>query len=680
MSSVKELKKFKIALAGNANVGKSVIFNELTGGKALVANWPGVTVEKKIGKIRLDEVEIELIDLPGIYSLTPYTVDEIIARKFIVEEKPDAIINIVSAINLDRNLYLTILLLEMGAKLVIALNMMDLAEENGIKINVEALSKELQTPIIPTIAIKRKGLDKLLQETVKIAKLKKTPKFRINYGKPVEAALEELARIISSDPALRNYESRWLAIKLLEEDEHILSILNNLGKSSLLKRAEKLREKLEKQLGASVEDYMIQKRYEFISNLILKYVARAPRHITFTDLIDSVLTSRLYGILILVSVIYMMFEFAFNVATPFMDMIDWLFSSLLYDLIYASSLPVVIKSLLADGIVSGVGTILTFVPNIALLFLAIAVLEDIGYLSRAAYVVDKLMNFLKLTGKSIIPMAIGFGCNVPAVMATRTIEDETDRKVTAMIVPLMSCMARLPVYLVVGGAIFAAYLGSIVLSMYVMGVLLAFLMAAVFRKLFFKTPSSGFIMELPPYLLPIPKNVLAKTWDRTEKFLIRAGTVILIGVILVWVLSVTGPSGWIGVDALHDASLLEQSWIGVLGHILEPLFSPLGWDWRAIAALVFGFVAKEIVVATMGVLYSAGEENLPQVLARFFTPVQAYAYMAFVLIYVPCLITLSAIKSELGTKYALITLAYELILAYLVSLIITVIGSTMWGV
>ena len=680
MSSVKELKRLKIALAGNANVGKSVIFNELTGGKALVANWPGVTVEKKVGKIRLDNAEIEIVDLPGIYSLTPYTVDEMIARRFIVEEKPEAIINIVSAINLDRNLYLTILLLEMGAKLVIALNMMDLAEENGVKINVKGLSKELQTPIIPTIAIKRKGLDKLLQETLKIAKLRKVSKFKINYGKIVEKALEELTRIIASDPDLRIYESRWLAIKLLEEDEHVLDILRNLGKSVLLERAEKLRRELEEKLGASVEDYMIQKRYEFISSLVSKYVVRTPRHITFTDLIDSILTSRLYGILILVSVIYIMFEFAFDVATPFMDMIDWFFSSFLYDLIYTSSLPVVVKSLLADGVVSGVGTILTFVPNIALLFLAIAVLEDVGYLSRAAYVVDKLMNFLKLTGKSIIPMAIGFGCNVPAVMATRTIEDETDRKVTAMIVPLMSCMARLPVYLVVGGAVFAAYLGSIVLSMYIMGVLLAFLMAAIFRKLLFRAPSSGFIMELPPYLLPIPKNVLAKTWDRTEKFLVRAGTVILLGVVLVWVLSVTGPSGWIGVDSLHNASLLEQSWIGVLGHVLEPLFSPLGWDWRAIAALVFGFVAKEIVVATMGVLYSAGEESLPHVLARFFTPVQAYAYMAFILIYVPCLITLSAIKSELGAKYALLTLAYELILAYLVSLLITIVGSIMLGV
>jgi len=674
MSALKPKTRFKIALAGNSNVGKSVIFNEITGGRALVGNWPGVTVEKKVGRVRWGDAELEVVDLPGIYSLTPYTIDEMIARRFIVEEKPDAIINIVNATNLDRNLYLTILLLEMEARLVIALNMMDLAESEGIEIDVKELARGLGVPVIPTVAIRGEGIRNLLNEVVRIARLKPETKFRINYGKEVEEALRTLIKSIEIDVDLKAYSSRWLAIKLLENDENVIATLRELGKGPLIDKARELREALRKKLGMDVEDYMIERRYEFVSQLVSKLVKRPPKKLTFTDLMDSVLTSKLYGIPILLSVIYIMFQFAFNVATPFMDMIDWLFGTLLYEAVYASALPEVVKSFAADGIVTGVGSIMIFLPNIALLFLAIAVLEDVGYMARAAYIMDKIMHKLKLTGRSIIPMAVGFGCNVPAIMATRPIEDETDRKVTALIVPLMSCMARLPVYLVVGGALFAAYLGTVVMSMYIMGVLLAFLMAAFFR---IKAPSKGFIMELPPYLAPTLKSVGMKTWERTKKFLIRAGTVIVLAMCFVWALSVTGPSGWIGVEALENPTLLEESWIGVLGHSLEAIFQPLGWDWRAVSALLFGFVAKEIVVGSMAILYGAAEEELPKILSSAFTPVQAYAYMAFVLIYVPCLATLAAIRGELGTKYMLIALAYELLLAYIIALAITVFGGAM---
>lgn len=678
MSRSKQAVKLKIALAGNSNVGKSVIFNEITGGRAFVANWPGVTVEKKVGRIRFRDVNVEVVDLPGIYSLTPYTLDEMIARRFIIEEKPDAIINIVNAVNLDRNLYLTILLLEMKARLVIALNMMDLAEAEGIKIDVDGLSRELGVPIIPTIAVKGVGTRKVLEEAVKIAKSKQKVNFKVDYGGDVEKALRELTSIIEREADLRDYEPRWLAIKLLEGDENIVSNLKSLGRRALLEKAERMRAELERKLNMNLEDYMIEKRYELVFKLVSKYVIHPRKKATFTDLLDSVLTSRIYGIPILATIVYMMFQFAFKVAEPFMTFIDWLFGTLLYEAVYSTSLPLIVKSFLADGFLVGVGSILVFVPNIALLFLALAVLEDIGYMARAAYVVDKIMHKLKLTGKSIVPMAVGFGCNVPAIMATRPIEDEADRKVTALVAPLMSCMARLPVYLVVGGAFFAAQLGVVVMSMYVLGVLLAFVMAWILRKVFFKAPSSGFIMELPPYLAPTLKGIVVKTWERTKRFLLKAGTVILFAMFLVWVMSVTGPSGWIGVEALSRPELLEESWVGVLGRGLQSVFWPMGWDWRALSALLLGFVAKEIVVGSMAILYGAAEEELPRLLSQVFTPVQAYAYMAFVLIYVPCLATLAAIRSELGTRYMLLALFYELALAYVVALLITGFGA-LWG-
>ncbi|RLI26123.1 MAG: ferrous iron transport protein B [Candidatus Hecatellales archaeon] len=670
------VKELRVAIAGNPNVGKSTLFNELTGGRAWVGNWPGVTVEKKVGRIRVDGRYLEIVDLPGIYGLTAYGVDELIARNFIVEENPDVVVNIVNAANLERNLYLTVSLIEMGANVVVCLNMVDLAADQGYEVNSEKLSQMLGVPVIPTIAVEGRGIEELKKAIVEAAERKEKPASLVNYGSKVESEIGRLSRIVEKDLELaRKYNSRWVAIKLLEGDSDVedkikLSPLSR----EILSQAAEAREKLESSLGRDVESYIVEKRYEFVSQLVEKCVgvlARKP--ITLTDMVDYVVTHKVFGIPIMLTALYVAFKFAFDVAAPLCDLIDWFFSCFLYDL--AATIPGLAGSLLADGIITGVGSILVFVPNLAFIFLFLALLEDVGYMARAAFVVDKIMHKLHLTGKSLLPLILGFGCNLPGIIATRAIEDENDRKTTALVCPLISCSARLPVYLVIAGALFSAYVAGVVWSMYILGVIFALIMATLLRKLLFKGPSSGFIMELPPYMKPMLKSVGIKTWERLKRFLFKAGTIIFAGVVVVWLLSITGPSGYLGVEALEEATLLEQSWIGIIGHGLEKIFTPMGWGWQASAALFFGFIAKEIVVGSMAVLFGVSEEGLIGAVSGAFTPLTAYAYMAFVLLYLPCLATLAIIRGELGLKYALFTAAYEFILAYFVAFLIVSIGT-----
>ena len=677
----KKVRLIKVALAGNPNVGKSVIFNELTGGRAWIGNWPGVTVEKKVGKFKVNNIEVEVTDLPGIYSLTAYTIDELIARNFIVEENPHVVVDIINATNLERNLYLTISLLEMGANVVIALNMIDLAKKEGYEVDHERLSQILKVPVVPTIAIKGYGINELKKTIIKSAlKIKRKEEKVVDYGNIVESKINELIKLLSQDEELAlKYSLRWLAIKLLENDKDVIKRikLSKYGKT-ILEQVQKIRESLSKELGKDVEEYLIEKRYEFISKVVSEVVRVVEvKPISLTDVIDFTVTHKIFGIPIALSFLYFMFRFAFEVSEPLTNLIDWFFGTFLYELVSSAPLNPLIKSILADVLVTGIGSILVFLPVISFFFITLALLEDIGYMARVAFLIDKIMHKFGLSGKSIIPMIIGIGCNVPAIMATRPIEDENDRKVTGLVAPLISCSARLPVYLLIAGAIFRGYETSVVFSMYVLGIILALLMASFFRKLIFKGPSVGFIMELPPYMKPLLKNVCIKTWERTKRFLIKAGTVILAGVFIVWILSITGPKGYLGVEALTNPKLLEKSWVGVIGHFLEIVFSPMGWDWRASVALFFGFIAKEIVVGSLSMLYGIEEEALGNVIAKSFTPVSAYAYMVFVLTYVPCLATLATIRSEFGVKYALLALLYEVVLAYILALIITFIGGIM---
>ena len=664
----------RVALVGIPNVGKSLIFNRLTGGRAWVGNWPGVTVEKKVGKLRIDESEVEVIDLPGIYSLTPYSVDELIARNFIVEERPDVVVCIASAVNLERSLYLAVSLLELGANVVLALNMIDLAEKEGYRIDSKKLEKLLGVPVVPTIATTGYGIDGLRNAIKKALQEKKEHIHIVDYGKEVEEAIEKIERLIEERaPELATkYPPRWIAIKLLEGDKDILDKLAKLpnGKD-IVNQVNSLRSDLEKKVG-DLESHITERRYEKaleIARAVMKRVG-VPR-ISLTDAIDSVLTHKVLGIPFALSIIYLLFRFAFEASSPFQDLIDILINGYLHDLVANSSiLPECLASLLADGVIAGIGAVLVFLPVIAFFFLGFAVLEDVGYIARIAFLVDKLFSKFRLPGKTIIPLIIGFGCNVPGVMATRTIEDENDRKTAALIAPLASCNARLPVYLVIGAAVLGRSAGFAVLSMYVLGMVLALITGFIFRRFLFKGPSSGFIMELPPYMKPNLSNIAMKTWERTKKFLYKAGTVIFLGVVIVWFLSVTGPAGYLGPDNI------VESFAGIIGRSLSStIFKPMGWDWRASVALLFGFIAKEVVVGTFGVLYGVGEEEEEAVAHAIaehhsFTPLTGYAYMAFVLIYIPCVATLAAIRGELRLKYAILALVYEIVLAYVVALII----------
>ncbi|RLG88050.1 MAG: ferrous iron transport protein B [Thermoprotei archaeon] len=685
-SREEEVPKYKVAIVGTPNVGKSIIFNKLTGGRAWVGNWPGVTVEKKVGKlVGVEGVDVEVTDLPGIYSLTAYSVDELIARNFIVEEKPDVVVVVANAANLERSLYLILSLMELEANIVVALNMIDVARDEGYEVMHDKLEHILGVPVIPTIAIANVGINELKKAIINaLTKGSTSRKLLINYGSDVEKAIKDIELMLSKlAPGItRKYPLRWLAIKLLENDREIVDKLRSIKDFPKLEGfINDLRAKLEKSVG-DVEAYIAEVKFRKaveLSRYVTRYITLTGK-VTITDLLDAILTHKVLGIPLALSIIYLLFRFAFDISAPFSDVIDILINNVVHDLIInLESIPPWLASLLADGILAGVGAVLVFLPIIAFFFLGLAVLEDIGYLARLAFVVDKIFHKFNLPGKVMIPLMVGFGCNVPAILATRTIEDENDRKVAALIAPLSSCSARLPVYLAIAGAVMGTYAGAAIATMYWLGIMLALVMGLILRKFVFKGPTTGFIMELPPYLMPRPDSVLLKTWERTKKFLVKAGTVILMGVALVWVLSVTGPTGYLGTQALEDPEVLSISWIGYIGKFLHTVMEPLGWDWKATAALVFGFVAKEIVVGTMGVLYGAGEEGLTTVLSKVFTPITGFAYMVFVLIYVPCIATLAMIRSELGLKYALIALVYEVLLAYFMALLITSLGTLIIG-
>ncbi len=661
----------KIALAGNPNVGKTVIFNGLTGAKQHVGNWPGVTVEKKAGKYTYQGMDIEVVDLPGTYSLSPYSIDEKVARDYIVEEKPDAVVNIVDASNIERNLYLTVQLLEAGANVVIALNMMDEAESKGMKIDIERLSDILKAPVVPMVAVKGMGFKELKDAIHEEAtRHEKHRHMAISYGRDAEKAVVSLEENIEKCQKVKKYRRRWVAIKLLENDKDIIKKLKDARCEAVIKTADSIREQIEKKLHDDPETYFADKRYEFVDDILGVVLVKGKKVWAFSDMLDKVITHKIFGIPIFLAMMWAGFQFTFSVAVPFTDAID-LFFGWLGNIARVSITNPALQSLVADGIIGGLGSVLIFLPNIFLLFLVLSLMEDSGYLARAAFVMDKAMYKIGLSGKSFVPMLLGFGCNVPAIMATRTIEDRKDRLITILVNPLMSCSARLPVYILFAGAFFVGMEGSVIFSMYLMGILLAVMMALLLRKLFFKGKPSPLIMEMPPYRMPTLKSSAIHMWEKGSIFLKKAGTVIFLGVIIIWFLS-TYPGG--------PGSDIETSYVATLGHWVQPIFAPLGWDWKAAVALIFGFVAKEVVVGAYGTFYgisNADEKNasLRGELHNAFTPVSAYAYMAFVLIYVPCLATIGVIKQETGSwKWALFAVGYMMTLAYIVALMITVVG------
>jgi ferrous iron transport protein B len=658
----------KLALAGNPNSGKTTMFNELTGSRQHVGNWPGVTVEKKTGRASYQNYSLEVIDLPGTYSLGAYSEDEVVARDFLTTGDYDVVLNIINSANLDRNLYFTVQLLEMGVDLIAVLNMADEAEKKGIKIDKQKLGQLLGTPVVETVASKGRGIDNLFAKTVQHRDLSEAA-LKIDYGSEVEALISEVVSMLKKFDFTGQINQRWAAVKLIEHDPEAVKLLEREVGASKAKKIKSLIAERELKAEDDFDNIIIDRKYEFINKVIAESVQRPAEDQELenvSDKIDTIVTNKYLGIPIFMTVMWAIFKFTFTVGEPLIGYIETFFEAAggwIGSLLLGAGASPLITSFITDGIIGGVGSVLVFIPNIFLLFLAIGVLEDSGYMSRAAYVMDKVMSKLGLHGKSFIPMIVGFGCNVPGVMATRTLDSKRDRIISILINPLMSCSARLPVYVVFAGALFSNHASTVVFSLYALGIVMAVIMAGVFNKILFKGERSHFVMELPPYRFPTLKGVFIHMWEKVGAFLKKAGTIIFSVVVLIWVLANLP----LGVEYASAESL-----IGQFGQLVAPIFEPLGFgSWQAASSLVFGILAKEVVVGTLGVVYAAGEGGLRAALTANFSPLAAYSFLTMVLLYTPCIATLGAIKSETQSwKWPLITASYLFVLAWVVAFIV----------
>ena len=654
-----------IALVGNPNSGKSTLFNVLTGSNQHVGNWPGVTVEKKEGSLKYKGTTYNIVDLPGTYSLGAYSEDETVARDFIVNGKPDVVINVVDATNLERNLYLTTQLLEMGVNVVIALNMMDEAEERNIVINADEFSKALGVPIISTVAAKKKGIKELIEETVDQIKSGQN-NIAFGYGPNLDIEISALSNAIESTKM--DVPSRWAAIKLLENDKDMAAFFKDekvidLLVQDIIKR------------HPDVELDIVDKRYEHIYNISkLNVLNPDVEKVTLTDKIDKVLTNRFLGIPIFGLIMFIVFQMTFLIGSEFLggyaeSAVEWLGSSL-EGILLAINSPDWVVSFFIEGFIGGVGAVVVFIPLITVLYFFIALLEDSGYMSRAAYVMDGIMRAVGLHGKTFISMIIGFGCNVPGVMATRTLENKKDRMIAILINPFMSCGARLPIYLVFIAAFFPNNGGLALFLIYSLGIAVALLMGKIFSKTLFKGDSAHFIMELPPYRLPSAKNVIRDTWEKVWDFLKKAGTIIFAVVSLLWVLSVLP----LGVEPYSEASIL-----GRIGAFIAPLFIPAGFGtWQASVSLFAGIAAKEAVVAVLGMVYAGATEGTELITAiqGAFTPLSAVSFLIMTLLYTPCAAVIATVKNETKSyKWAAFMAIYPFVLAWILAVLVYQVGS-----
>lgn len=708
-----------VALVGNPNCGKTSLFNIASGAHEHVGNYSGVTVDAKEGFFDFQGYHFRIVDLPGTYSLSAYTPEELYVRKHIIEETPDVIINVADSSNLERNFYLTTQLIDMNVRMVIALNMYDELESSGNKLDYIKLSQLFGVPMIPTVCRRGEGIDQLFHVIIGIYEggdfLSQKGEIRseiledlrdwhktyvpdhefgshkeeedarprgymrhihINHGPELERSIEEVKKAISQNEDIRHkYSTRFLSIKLLENDKEIENFISTLpnGKEIIaIRNKETLR--IRKVMNEDSEQAITDAKYGFITGALKE---------TFTDnhlekeqttrVIDSIVTHRIWGYPIFFLFLYIMFEGTFVLGDYPMQGIEWLVDQL-GNLIRNNMAEGPLKDLLIDGIIGGVGGVIVFLPNILILYFFISILEDSGYMARAAFIMDKIMHRMGLHGKSFIPLIMGFGCNVPAIMATRTIEDRKSRLITMLVNPLMSCSARLPIYLVMIGAFFPNCASFMLLCIYTAGILLAVIMARIFSKFLVKGEDSPFVMELPPYRMPTSKSIMRHTWEKGAQYLKKMGGIIMIASIIIW---------FLGYYPQHDAyeSVAEQqenSYIGQIGKAIEPVIKPLGFDWKLGIGLISGVGAKELVVSTLGVLYTneGDVENVNLSNRIPITPLVALAYMLFVLIYFPCIATFAAIKQESGSwKWAIFTAGYTTGLAWLVAFTVFQIGS-----
>ena len=723
-------KHLSIALAGNPNSGKTTIFNNITGTRQKVGNWPGVTVEKKEGHIQKSGYDLKIIDLPGTYSLTPFSIEEIVARNFILDERPDVVIDIIDASNLERSLYLATQLREIDCKVLFALNMADVARTRGIKIDDKKLSELLAVPVVFTIGNKNKGIDTLLKKAIELAESDYviSKKRRVKYSNDIEDSISKIEHYIGNHAAdLISYNARWTAIKLLEDDkivkERILEKTGRIGKD-ILREIEGQRNFLMDRFDDDPEIVMTDERYGFIAGIIMEVLTTSTQQrVDISRNVDLVLTNRFVGFPIFIFFIWVMFQLTFSLGAYPMD---WISSGInLLSTLLAHVLPNnIVKDFLINGVIAGVGSVIIFLPNILILFFCIALFEDTGYMSRAAFLMDKIMHLIGLHGKSFIPMLMGFGCNVPAIMASRTLESEKDRTLTILITPFMSCSARLPVYIILAGAFFGAKAGTVIFGIYLLGIILSIITGRLFRSTLLRGADAPFVMELPPYRIPMIKSLLIHMWDRSKIFLKKMGGYILVGSVVVWTLTAfplnisysknydleieqvkTYFQTEIESAQESDKALLtqkreaaiselltekkaekaEKSYMGRIGKVIAPIFSPIGIDWRGSVALLTGFVAKEIVVSTMGILYAADEKDDSEalknaLLSSGMTPIAGLAMMVFVLLYMPCLATLAAIRRETASlKWMIFSISYSTLLAWGLAFLVYQ-GGTMIGV
>lgn len=787
---MKNTKRWTVALAGNPNSGKTTIFNNLTGANQHVGNYPGVTVEKREGFTAFDGAEFRIVDLPGTYSLTAYSEDEVVARRFIVEEKPDVVANIIDASNLERNLYLTVQLLELEQPTVLILNMADIATERGYSINDQALQELFSSSVVRTVASRSQGIAEVHAAFAKSAG-NRNMSFRVDYGSNVEAALDGLHNQLNIVSEELRFPTRWVAIKLLENDQEILRLVGSLSNgASIIHMASEARKVLQEQNDEDPELTIADRRYQFISKVLSRILTtKAGNNSTTSDKIDKVLTNRMFGLPIFFALMWLLFNLVFTLSEAPQG---WLEDGVaaLGDWVGAHMAEGDLRSLLVDGIIAGVGGVVVFLPQILLLFFGIAILEDSGYMARAAFIMDRVMRLVGLHGKSFIPMLLGFGCTVPAVMGARTLDNPRDRLVTILVSPFISCSARLPVYTVLISAFFAKSIaGTVLFSIYFLGIVVAVLMARILRSSLFKGAAEPFVMELPPYHRPTLRSVLTLMWERAMLYLKKAGTIILAVSVLIWFLTnypsevqyskdyeqaitqsqtafeeqaTSELSAMLKVENLEDhknfmtivkklqvihedfekktadmepdspeiavveteknaqietlkaenaqlhiaaerylelkeaadeekdnlehqqaAEKIQASYAGRIGYTIEPFIKPLGFDWKIGIGLFAGFTAKEVLVSTLGTIYSVGDADETSVALQdaltndpAFSPLVAYTLMVFVSLYAPCLAVVAVIRRETNSwKWALFTVVYTTAVAWLVSFLVHSIGS-----
>ncbi|MDD3924160.1 MAG: ferrous iron transport protein B [Erysipelotrichaceae bacterium] len=669
--------KYKIGLIGNQNSGKSTLFNALTGSNQHVGNFPGVTVERKEGLIK-GHKDIMIVDLPGIYSLSPYTKEEILTREFLMKDKPDAIINIIDATSIERSLYLTLQLIELQIPMILAVNMIDEVELSGNMIDDQELSKQLGITALPISAMRNKGIKQLIEEIDRTVKNNNKPIFVDFCSGEIHRAVHAIAHLIEPTAQTLGYNSRFIAIKLVEGDHLIKEELRLHDQDQVI--IDQIIKDMEYHLNMDNEAAMADMRYTFIEKVVKKvYSHNGSLQQDKTDRIDKVLTHRLWSIPIFLSVMAIMFYLTFGPVGGTLQ--GWLETLLeivigqIKDFLIGLQLSPWLQGLLVDGALTGISSVLSFVPIIVTLFFFLSILEDTGYMARVAYVMDKLLQKLGLSGKSFVPMIIGFGCTVPAVIATRTLASTRDRKLTIMLLPFMSCTAKLPIYALFTAAFFDQYQALVMILLYLFGILIAILSALLLKNTVFKGDGTPFVLELPTYRFPLWQNVIRQMWEKAKDFIERAFTIIFLASMLIWLLSSFDLS-------LHMVAEPSQSMLAILSSKLAFIFRPLGFDsWQAVSALVTGLTAKEAVVSTLGVLLNtSGDANLINAIAQLFTPLSAVSFLVFTLLYTPCFAAVAAIKREIvSLKETILILAYQLGVAWLVAFFVYRIILLIWG-